>query len=139
MTKEQIEDLRYIGFEVKEDKDGFAVESETVPDLLQIELLLSVCTFWEAVHYWDADWESPTDPGAYVCAIRWDAKHIAYKEANYCWTSRWRIVTIEEMAKHVQLNWDKDCNDGRYLNRVIIEYNKNIDRERIRKNLYEEN
>ena len=88
MTQGQIDDLRYIGFTVKEEKNGFAVESENIPDILQIELLLSVVTFGEEVRYWDAYKESPTDPGGYVPAIRWDKEHIAYMEANHCWSSR---------------------------------------------------
>lgn len=139
LTREQIQDLRDFGFCVsEEDERGrIAVSGEIIPDLVSLEMLLLTLTFWEEIHYWDADTYSPTDPGGYVTALRWDADSVAYMEGNHGWSSRWKIVSIEEMAKHIQKNWDKDCDRGAYLNRIQISHNKYISRERIRSRLRE--
>ncbi len=138
LTEEQIQDLQYFGFQVdEEDERGYmAVFCDRIPDLVSLEMLLLTLTFWDEIHYWDADTYSPTDPGGYVLALRWDVDSVAYMEANQSWSSRWQIVSIEEMAKHMQKNWDKDCNGGKYLNRILVCHNKyNIWRERITGNL----
>ena len=51
MTTEQIEQLQYLGFKVcKEDERGYtAVESESIPDLERLELLIAVMTFKEEI------------------------------------------------------------------------------------------
>ena len=137
LAEEQIKNLQYLGFCVgEEDERGYvAVSCETIPDLTSLELLLSVLTFWEEIHYWDADKYSPTDPGGYVTALRWDAESVAYMEGNHGWSSCWQVVSVEEMARHMQKNWDKDCDRGAYRNRIRISHNKNISRERVSKSL----
>ena len=137
MTQEQIQDLRDFGFCVgDEDERGDTVVScETIPGLTELEMLLLTLTFGDEIHYWDADKQSPTDPGGYVKALRWDVDSVAYMEGNHGWSSRWQIVSIEEMAKHMQKNWDKDCDRGAYLNRIRISHNKYISRERVSEDL----
>lgn len=137
MTKEQIEQLQYLGFAVSEEDErgNIAIESDSIPDLERLELLIAVMTFKEEIHYWDAFKKSPSDPGGYVSAIRWDEENVAYMEGNHGWTSRWQIVPITEMAAHMQKNWDKDCDRGKYLNKVFVSQNSYTTRERIKKNL----
>ena len=93
-------------------------------------------TFDDEIHYWDAYKKSPTDPGGYVTALRLDEEHVAYMEGNHGWTSSWYIVSVEEMAGHIQKNWDKDCDRGKYYNKVLIQKNKYITREKINNDLY---
>lgn len=140
MTQEQIQDLQDFGFCVsEEDERGrIAVSREEIPGLTELEMLLLTLTFWDEIHYWDADKYSATDPGGYVTALRWDADSVAYMEGNHGWSSRWRIVSVAEMAKHMQKNWDKDCDRGAYLNRILISHNEYISRERIKRNLKEQ-
>lgn len=137
MTKEQIEQLQYLGFKIsKEDERGYtAVEKEGVPELSSLELLISTTTFKDEIHYWDAFKKSPTDPGGYVSAIRWDDENVAYMEGNHGWTSRWQVVPIAELAEHMQKNWDKDCDRGRYLNKVLVSQNSYTTKERISRDL----
>ena len=137
MTKEQIECLIEFGFEVSnEDELGrVAVSSETVPDLLALEMLILTMTFKDEISYWDADWKSPTDPGGYVTALRLDNEHVAYMEGNHGWISKWYIISVKEMAQHIQKNWDKDWDGGAFLNKVLIEPNKYITMQEINKNL----
>lgn len=136
MTEEQKEYLKEFGFKVSdEDERGrITVFSETVPDLLSLEMLILTMTFHDEISYWDADKESPSDPGGYVTALRLDNERVAYMEGNHGWTGKWHIVSVEEMAKHMQKNWDKDCDRGGYLNRVQIERNKYITRQEINNN-----
>lgn len=107
MTEEQKEYLKEFGFKVSD----------------------------EEISYGDADWKSSTDPGGYVTALRLDNERVAYREGNHGWISKWYIVSVEEMAKHIQKNWDKDCDRGMYLNNVQIEHNKYITRQEIDDNL----
>ena len=137
MTEEQKEYLKEFGFKVSdEDERGRTVVfSEMVPDLISLEMLILTMTFYEEISYWDADWKSPIDPGGYVTALRLDNERVAYREGNHGWISKWYIVSVEEMAKHIQKNWDKDCDRGMYLNNVQIEHNKYITRQEIDDNL----
>ena len=32
-------------------------------------------------------------------------------------------ISIREMAERIQRNWDKDCDSGMYLNRILISDN----------------
>ena len=139
MTQEQIQDLQDLGFCVgEEDERGYtAVSCETIPELTALEMLLLSLTFRDEIHYWDKYKVSPTDPGGYVTALRWNEESVAYREGNHGWSSRWQIVPIAEMAEHMQKNWDKDCNGGKYLNRVLISRNEYIARENISKELKE--
>lgn len=137
MTNEQIEKVRALGFEVSGD-DGrgrIAIERESIPDLICLEKLILILTFDEEINYWDAYRKSPTDPGGYVTAIRLDGETVAYKDGNHGWSSSWDIVSIQEMAERIQKNWDKDCDCGLYLNKVIILPNKFVTRERINSDL----
>lgn len=61
MTKEQIEQLQVLGFEVSEaDRRGrIAIERENIPDLKCLEKLILILTFEEEIHYWDAYRKSP--------------------------------------------------------------------------------
>lgn len=137
MTKEQIEELRVIGFKIgKEDERGkIAIESENIPDLICLERLILILTFEETISYWDAYRRSPTDPGGYVSALRLDTETVAYMDGNHGWTSSWNIISIQEMAKRIQRNWDKDCDCGLYLNKILISHNKYVTRERISNDL----
>lgn len=137
MTQEQRMDLLDFGFCVgEEDERGrIAVSSEKVPDTTVLEMLLLSMTFREEIRYWDAYKVSPTDPGGYVTALRWDADSVAHREGNHGWSSRWEIVSIEEMAKHMQKNWDKDDDSGAYLNRIQVSRNEYISREHISNDL----
>lgn len=133
MTKEQIEEIRAIGFKVSEEdsRGKVAIESDNLPDLLSLESLILILTFEEEIHYWDAFRESPTDPGGYVTALRLDGEMVAYMVGNHGWTSSWNVISIPEMAKQIQKNWDKDCDRGMYLNKIMISRNKYVTRERI--------
>lgn len=137
MTKEQIEELCALGFEVSgEDERGkIAIARENVPDLICLEQLILILTFEEEINYWDAYRKSPTDPGGYVTAIRLDVETVAYMDGNHGWSSSWDVIPIQEMAKRIQKNWDKDCDRGLYLNKVIISHNKYVTRERINSDL----
>ena len=137
MTQEQIQNLQDFGFCVdEEDERGNRVVScKSIPGLTELEMLLLTLTFGEEIHYWDAEKQSPTDPGGYVTALRWDADSVVYMEGNQGWSSHWQIVSIEEMAKHMQKNWDKDCDRGAYLNRIRVSHNKYIARECVSKGL----
>ena len=137
MKKEQIEKLRALGFEVGEDdkRGEIAIESQNVPDLICLEKMILILTFEEEINYWDAYRKSPTDPGGYVTALRMDNETVAYKDGNHGWSSSWDIISIHEMAKRIQKNWDKDCDRGRYFNKVMISHNKYVTRERINSDL----
>lgn len=137
MTAEQINLLKEFGFQIGEDdhRGRTPIYSEKIPDLLSLEMLILTMTFQDEINYWDADWYSPTDPGGYVSALRLDNERVAYMEGNHGWTSRWYIVTIKEMAEHMQKNWDKDCDRGKFLNRVWIEPNRYTTKEKIRENI----
>jgi len=137
MTQEQINLLKEFGFQIGEDayRGRTPVYSENIPDLLSLEMLILTMTFKEEINYWDADWYSPTDPGGYVSALRLDNERVAYMEGNHGWTSRWYIVTIKEMAEHMQKNWDKDCDRGKFLNQVWIEPNRYTTKEKIREKI----
>ena len=137
MTQEQINLLKEFGFQIDEDyhRGRTPIYSEKIPDLLSLEMLILTMTFQDEINYWDADWYSPTDPGGYVSALRLDNEWVAYMEGNHGWTSRWYIVTIKEMAEHMQKNWDKDCDRGKFLNRVWIEPNRYTTKEKIREKI----
>ena len=137
MTQEQINLLKEFGFQIDEDyhRGRTPIYSEKIPDLLSLEMLILTMTFQDEINYWDADWYSPTDPGGYVSALRLDNERVAYMEGNHGWTSRWYIVTIKEMAEHMQKNWDKDCDRGKFLNRVWIEPNRYTTKEKIREKI----
>lgn len=138
MIQEQIKILRNLGFEVseKDGKGNITISKSTIPDLIVLEKLLLTMTFDEEIHYWDADQKSPTDPGGYVTALCLGKQQVAYMEGNHGWTSKWYIISVEEMAKHIQKNWDKDCDGGKYLNKVQIRTNKYVTREEISKSLW---
>lgn len=140
MTAEQIILLKEFGFRIgKDDHRGRTqIYCENIPDLLSLEMLILTMTFQDEINYWDADWNSPTDPGGYVSALRLDNERVAYMEGNHGWTSRWYIVTIEEMAEHIQKNWDKDCDRGKFLNRVWIEPNRYTTKDKIREKISKE-
>lgn len=133
MTAEQITLLQEFGFKVGEDdhRGRTQIYCENIPDLLSLEMLILTMTFRDEINYWDADWYSPTDPGGYVSALRLDNERVAYKEGNHGWTSHWHIVTIKEMAEHIQKNWDKDCDRGKFLNCIWIEPNDYITKDKI--------
>ncbi|MBQ7766280.1 MAG: hypothetical protein IJ397_05495 [Lachnospiraceae bacterium] len=137
MTQEQINLLKEFGFQTGEDdhRGRTPIYSEKIPDLLFLEMLILTMTFQDEINYWDADWYSPTDPGGYVSALRLDNERVAYKEGNHGWTSRWYIVTIKEMAEHMQKNWDKDYDRGKFLNQVWIEPNRYTTKEKIREKI----
>ena len=137
MTKEQTEKLRVIGFKVSEvDSRGeIAIEKPIIPDLSSLEELISILTFGEEIKFWDAYRRSSTDPGAYVSALRLDEENVAYMDGNHGWSTRWNIVSIQEMAKRIQKNWDKDCDGGKYFNKIVISHNKYVTRERINNDL----
>lgn len=137
MTNKQIEELQLLGFQIGEEdaRGNVTVSSERIPDLDILKKLILTMTFDDEIQYWDAYKQSPTDPGGYVSALRWDEERVAYMEGNHGWTSSWYIVSVEEMAEHIQKNWDKDCDRGAYLNRVQIGRNKYVTRERINKDL----
>ena len=137
MTKEQIKALQELGFQISDEVHyGVSVFSDIIPELNVLKSLILIMTFDNEIHYWDAFKQSPTDPGGYVTALRLDDECVAYMEGNHGWTSSWYIVTIEEMAKHIRKNWDKDCDSGKYYNRVFIQKNQYITRERINNDLY---
>jgi len=140
MTAEQITLLQEFGFQVGEDdhRGRTQIYCENIPDLLSLEMLILTMTFRDEINYWDADWYSPTDPGGYVSALRLDNERVAYKEGNHGWTSHWHIVTIKEMAEHIQKNWDKDCDRGNFLNCIWIELNDHITKDKIREKLSKE-
>lgn len=133
MTKEQTEELRVIGFKVSEEdfRGNIIIEKEIIPDLSSLEKLILILTFGEQIEYWDAYRRSSTDPGGYVTALRWDEEHVAYMDGNHGWSSSWDIISIQEMAKRIQKNWDKDCNGGKYLNKIVISHNQYVTREQI--------
>ena len=127
-----------MGFQVSDEdlRYGVAVSSETIPELDALKKMILTMTFDDEINYWDADRKSPTDPGGYVTALRLNEKQVAYKEGNHGWSSSWYIVSIEEMANHIKKNWDKDCDRGKYLNKVLINQNKYITRDKIKSDLY---
>lgn len=137
MTEEQIQELSGIGFKVSEDnaRGKVVIESEIIPDIFSLEKLILLLTFEDGINYWDAYRKSPTDPGGYVTALCLDTETVAYMDGNHGWTSSWDIISIQEMAKRIQKNWDKDCDRGLYLNKIIITHNKYVTRERISNNL----
>ena len=126
MTSRQKKELLNLGFQIsaEELRYGVVVFSETIPKLNVLKKLIMTMTFDDEIHYWDADQKSPTDPGGYVTALRLDEEQVAYMEGNHGWTSSWYIVSVEEMAEHIQKNWDKDCDRGKYYNKVLIQKNK---------------
>lgn len=138
MTDKQINELQVWGFQVSDEdlRYGVAIFSESIPELVVLKKLISTMTFDDEIHYWDADRKSSTDPGGYVTALRLDKELVAYKEGNHGWTSSWYIVSVEDMAKHIQKNWNKDCDRGMYLNKVWIQPNKYITRESINNDLH---
>ncbi len=137
MTDEQITNLRYLGFTVGEEdpRRGFPVESESIPDLTALELMLSVMTFKEDISYWNAFCRSPSDPGGYVTALRLDSDTMAYREGNHGWIGRWELISLSEAARRIQENWDKDCDYGLFLNRIYICRNKHITKSSIMENM----
>lgn len=138
VTDKQKKELEMLGFKISNEnvKYGVAVFSKTIPQLDVLKKLILAMTFDDEIHYWDAYRKSPTDPGGYVTALRLNEEQVTYMEGNHGWTSSWYIVSIEEMAKHIQKNWDKDCDRGMYSNTVLIKQNKHITRERINNDLY---
>ena len=140
MTAEQITLLQEFGFQVGEDdhRGRTQIYCENIPNLLSLEMLILTMTFQDEINYWDADWYSPTDPGGYVSALRLDNERVAYMEGNHGWTSRWYIVTIKEMAEHIQKNWDKDCDRGKFRNCIWIELNRYTTKDKIREKISKE-
>lgn len=140
MTAEQITLLQEFGFQIGENdhRGRTQIYCENIPDLLSLEMLILTMTFRDEINYWDADWCSPTDPGGYVSALRLDNESVAYKEGNHGWTSHWYIVTIKEMAEHMQKNWDKDYDRGKFLNCIWIELNDHITKDKIREKISKE-
>ena len=138
MTEQQKKEVTDLGFRIGDNdaRHGVAVSYEAIPELEVIKKLILTLNFDEEIEYWDAYQKSPTDPGGYVTALRLDEERVAYMEGNDGWTSSWYIVSVEEMARHIQKNWDKDCNRGMYLNKVWIKQNKYITREKIFKDLH---
>ena len=138
MTDKQIKELQVLGFQVSDEdlRYGVAVSSETIPELDALKKMILTMTFDDEINYWDADRKSPTDQGGYVTALRLNERQVAYKEGNHGWSSSWYIVSIEEMANHIKKNWDKDCDRGKYLNKVLINQNKYITRDKIKSDLY---
>ena len=138
MTDKQIKELQVLGFQISDEdlRYGVAVFSKTIPELMVLKKLILTMTFDDEILYWDADWKSATDPGGYVTALRLNEQQVAYMEGNHGWSSSWYIVSVHEMAKHIQKNWDKDCDRGMYLNKVLIQPNKYITRERIHNDLH---
>ena len=138
MTDKQIKELQVLGFQISDEdlRYGVAVFSKTIPELMVLKKLILTMTFDDEILYWDADRKSSTDPGGYVTALRLNEQQVAYMEGNHGWSSSWYIVSVEEMAKHIQKNWDKDYDRGMYLNKVLIQTNKYITRERINNDLH---
>ncbi len=137
MTQEQIKDLREWGFQISEEdvRGRTMVSKETMPDLLSLEMLILTMTFKDEIFFWNYYGKTISDPGSYVTAIRWDNETVAYKEANHGWSGSWKLMPIAEMAKLMQINWDKDCDRGAFLNQIRIEKSLYITKNDMKKKL----
>lgn len=131
MKEYQIDEYKKLGFNVIYDRDDILIEMNNIPDLSLIKRLIILLTFKDELNYWDSEYKSPSDPGAYVSAIRYSDETFAYRVGNHGWISNWEIISIDEMAKRIRKNWDKDCDYGKYLNRIKISQNKHITRSNI--------
>ena len=126
MTQEQRNLITEFGFCVGKpnERGKTPVSCETIPDLFSLEMLILTLTFQDEIHYWDKYRKSPSDPGGYVTALRLDNDRVAFREGNHGWMTGWYVVSVKELALHMQKNWDKDHDRGKYLNRILIEENK---------------
>lgn len=137
MTQEQIKELHEWGFEVGEEdvRGRTMVSKETIPDLLSLEILILTMTFKDEIFFWNHYGKTISDPGSYVTAIHWDNETVVYKEGNHGWSSSWKFMPIAEMVKLIQMNWDKDCDRGAFLNQIRIEKSPYIVKSDLKKQL----
>ncbi|MBQ7933584.1 MAG: hypothetical protein IJ327_02185 [Lachnospiraceae bacterium] len=135
MTNKQIKELQVLGFQISDEdvRYGVAVFSETIPELNVLKKLIFIMTFNDEIHYWDADRESPTDPGGYVTALRLDEERVAIWKEIMAGQVVGILYLLRRWRNIYKKNWDKDCDRGMYFNKVLIQQNKYITRERINK------
>ncbi|MCR5529637.1 MAG: hypothetical protein K6F49_10510 [Saccharofermentans sp.] len=83
--------------------------------------LLGLLTHKDVLHFFDAFYKSPTDPGRYVSVYMTEGTPVYYY-GNHGWSSEYKHMTCEEMAGLIAKNWDES--DGRsYGNYIEIKPN----------------
>ena len=64
-----------------------------------------------------------------------DENRAVYMEGNHGWSSKYKAVSVEELAELMIKNWDKDCDGGMYLNRIKVSLHFEPQRDRYLYNL----
>lgn len=122
MQEDKLKKIEELGFDVSEkgrNEERF-VSFESVPAKDMVLKMLKFLDFEDCILFWDYYHVTVTDPGGYVTAYMLDENRAVYMEGNHGWSSKFKVISVDELAEMVIKNWNKDCDGGMYLNRIQI-------------------
>lgn len=113
-------EIRRRGFSVEDtSNDGFFIKKETIPGIEELVRLIEWIPAEKCIFFWNYYHVTVTDPGSYVTAVVL-GDHAVYQEGNHGWSNQFQRISLLDLAELIQKNWDKDWEQGRYLNCIEI-------------------
>lgn len=117
-----INELTKLGFTVSQGgRTGqLSVGMQATPSEECLSRLLALITPEYEIFYWDYYSPTRSDPGAYITIRKNAQDELFRKKANHGWSGDWKQAEPGEVISDIIRNWDKDCDRGKFLNRIEI-------------------